>query len=126
MATKPVMLPSAVGPAFWKELQSRLAERIRECNTIAAEQLWTVSTIAGPVERIVVASASNTNDRVEVSFNMSDGVIVCTPGPGVAAPPLRFQWRSESLSLDEAPCTLDAAVAVILDELVSTDQGMDA
>src|SRR6476659_548091 len=93
MTTQPVMLePRAARVAFWERFQRELEICVRECNAIAGEPLWVISGTGGPLCRVGVESAASSGDRIECSFDIERGILVCAPGPRVRAKRLRFRW----------------------------------
>jgi hypothetical protein len=116
-----MLQPGALSREFWDQVQSRLAIRVRDCNAVAGEPLWTIAKIEGPAEGVVVASVTEPLARVEVSFDPDKGLLVCSPGAAVKAAPLHFRWRCDGLTLDDTLCSLDAALGLVLDELVAAD-----
>jgi hypothetical protein len=123
MTTQPVMLePRVARAAFWDRFQRELEIRVRECNLVAGEPLWVISGTGGPLGRFRVHSATRPADRIECSFDMDRGVLVCAPGPGVRARRLRFQWRDGNLLLDGCACDVDEALRLVLDQLVCIDE----
>ena len=123
MTTQPVMLePRAARVAFWERFQRELEMRVRECNAIAGEPLWVVSGTGGPLCRSAVESATCPGDRIECSFDVDRGILVCAPGPGIRAKRLRFRWIDGKLLLDSREYDMQQALRLVLDELVCIDE----
>jgi hypothetical protein len=122
MTTQPVILqPRAVRVAFWDRFHRELELRVQECNAIAGEPLWVITGTAGPLRRVTVESAASPCDRIECSFDVDRGILVCAPGPGVRARRLRFRWNDGKLLLDGREYDLQDALRLVLDELVCID-----
>ena len=123
MTTQPVMLePRAARAAFWDRFGRELEARVRECNAVAGEPLWVTSRTGGPLGDFRVESATRSGDRVECSFDLERGILVCAPGPGVRAKRLRFQWREANLLLNGREYDFDQALRLVLDQLVWIDE----
>jgi len=123
MATQPVILqPRAARVAFWERFQRELEICVRECNAIAGEPLWVISGTGGLLCRVAVESAASSGDRIECSFDVERGILVCAPGPRVRAKRLRFRWIDGKLLLDGRECEMQQALRLVLDELVCIDE----
>jgi hypothetical protein len=123
MATQPVMLePRVARVAFWERFQHEMEFRVRECNAIAGEPLWVISGTGGSPVRFRVESAARSGDRIDCSFDLERGVLVCAPGPGVRARRLRFQWVDGKLLRDGREYDVEQALRLVLDELVCIDE----
>ena len=123
MTTQPVMLePRAARAAFWEGFQRELEFRVRECNAIAGEPLWVISGTGGPLGRFSVKSVARSGDRIECSFDIDRGILVCAPGPGMRARRLRFRWIDGKLLLDGREYDMRQALRLVLDELVCIDE----
>ena len=123
MTTQPVMLqPRAACAAFWERFQSEVELRVRECNAIAGEPLWVMSGMSAPIRRLTVASATRPGNRMDCSFEIGRGILVCAPGPGVRAKRLRFRFTEGVLLLDGREYSIDEALRLVLDELVCIDE----
>ena len=66
-------------------------------------------------------SAARRGDRIECSFDIDRGILLCTPGPGVRAKRLRFRWVDGKLLLDGREYEMRQALRLVLDELVCID-----
>jgi hypothetical protein len=122
MTTQPVMLePRAARVAFWAQFQRELEIRVRECNAIAGEPLWVISGTGEALGRVRVESAARRGDRIECSFDIDRGILLCAPGPGVRAKRLRFRWIDGKLLLDGREYEMQQALWLVLDELVCID-----
>jgi len=123
MTTQRVMLePRVARAAFWDRFRLELEVRVRECNAVAGEPLWVISEMGGRPGRFRIESATPSGDRIECSFDIDRGILVCAPGPGVRARRLRFEWREGDLLLDGRQCDIDEAQRMVLDQLVWIDE----
>lgn len=122
MAPKMVAAPSAEHIQCWNQFQFMAEGRVKEGNLVAGECLWELVKSPGPERRLVIRSSSDPADSVECSLNA--GVLTCRPGSAIECEALEFRLAGDSAgmpSTDEHRFTLEQALTMILDKLVSID-----
>lgn len=122
MAPKMVAAPSTEHTQCWNQFQSLAEGRVKEGNLVAGECLWELVKWPDPEGRLVIRSSSDPADSVECSLNA--GVLTCRPGSAIECDALEFRLAGDSVgipSADEHRFTLEQALTMILDKLVSAD-----
>ena len=105
---------------LWNRFGMEAEARVRECNAMAGERLWSVRSHDQAELRLVVESTGCPDDYIECTLDPVAGVLVCRPGPALEAACCQFQVAADgtSLRLGEVEYTVSEALALILDELV--------
>ena len=106
----------------WKQFQSLAEGRVNEGNLVAGERLWELVKSPDPAGRLVIRSSSDPADSFECSLNA--GVLTCRPGSAIECDALEFRLAGDSAGMllaDEHRFTLEQALTMILDTLVSMD-----
>jgi hypothetical protein len=123
VTTQPVMLqPRVARAAFWERFQREVELRVRECNAIAGEPLWVVSGTGEPFGRLTVESVTRPGNRIQCSFDLDRGSLVCSPGPALHSRRLHFRWTEGKLLFGGRECDVDDALNLVLDQLVCIDE----
>jgi hypothetical protein len=107
----PAMVSRSPRVDDWEEFLWEAERQVRECNTEAGENLWTVRHSAKAPGRFTIASTTRAANRVECSFDAEAGALVCKPG-AEASGRLQFQL---------AGCTPARALGWVLDLLAEAD-----
>jgi hypothetical protein len=117
-----VAAPSAEHIQCWNQFQSLAEGRVNEGNLVAGERLWELVKSPDPAGRLIIRSSSEPADCVECSLDA--GVLTCRPGPAIECDALVFRVAADTAGMllaDEPRFTLDQALTMILDQLVSID-----
>jgi|ERR1700730_9761698 hypothetical protein len=124
MAAKAVVALRAEHIESWDRFQ-RLAElQVQECNAVAGECLWRTATAPDRAPLFSVQSTARPGISVECSFDVEHGMLTCKPGSAIQADTLEFQFIGETvvtLRRGGGEFTLEQALGLVLDELVSVD-----
>ena len=122
MAANAFSVPMATADTnFWNRFRCLAERRVSEGNVVAGERLWELVPSSGWESRFIVRSTKYLCDCVECSLDLESGFITCTPGSATDSSQVRFQLlegKHGKLRRDGVECTIDQAVAWILDQLV--------
>lgn len=122
MAAKALVVPVCFEDAgFWDEFRRHTENRVREGNILAGERLWELVLSSSPGSRLMVRSTKHGADRIECTMDLGSRLLTCVPGSAIGSDPLIFhliEGTSWKLARDGVECTIDQAVAWILDRLV--------
>jgi len=116
----PVGAPSAEHIQCWNLFQSLAEGRVKEGNLVAGERLWEVVKPPDRASRLIIRSSSNPDDCVECSLDA--GILTCQPGSAIECDSLVFRLAGDTAGMvlaDEHRFTLDQALTMMLDQLVS-------
>ena len=122
MAPRMVAAPSAEHIQCWNQFQSLAEGRVNEGNLVAGECLWELVKSSDPAGRLIIRSSSDPADSVECSLNA--GVLTCRPGSAIECEALEFRLAGDITGMplaDEHRFTLEQALTMILDKLVSME-----
>jgi hypothetical protein len=106
----------------WNQFQSLAEGRVNEGNLVAGERLWELVKSPDPAGRLVIRSSSDPADSFECSLNA--GVLTCRPGSAIECDALEFRLAGDGAGMllaDEHRFTVEQALTMILDTLVSMD-----
>jgi hypothetical protein len=123
MAPGTVGAPSAEHTRCWNLFQSLAEGRIKEGNLVAGERLWELVKSSDPSNRLIIRSSSDPDDCVECSLD--SGILTCQPGSAIECGALVFRLAGDTVGMvlaDEHRFTLDQALTMMLDQLVSADR----
>ncbi len=126
MAAKAVAVPSQVGHfEFWRSFQRSAEFRVRECNAVAGEHLWHMTSGPEPALKFTVEASAFPADCIECSFDLDRGILTFSPGPAIKVQTGQFQLvpgAAGTLEHRGRVFTLEQALARILDHLVTVDE----
>ena len=121
MAPK-VVAPGAEHIQCWNQFQSLAEARVNEGNLVAGERLWELVKLPDPAGRLIIRSSNDPDHFVECSLHA--GVLTCRPGSAIECDALVFRFAGDTAGMllaDEHRFTLEQALTIILDQLVSMD-----
>lgn len=124
MAPKMVAAPSAEHIQCWTRFQSLAEGRINEGNLVAGERLWELVKSPDLPARLIIRSSSDHGEFVECSLDAD--VLTCRPGLAIDCNALVFRLAGDAggmASTDEHRFTIEQALTMVLDRLVSMDSG---
>ena len=122
MAAIAIADPRAKHVEFWERFCSLAGAQVRECNLLAGEQLWSLTSANEPARRFTVASREVPGDRVVCSFDPDRGILTCKPGPATRHGKRRFfVTAGRTCRENGASLTLEEALCQILDSLVMAE-----
>jgi hypothetical protein len=110
---------------IWERFRFLAACRVQEGNLVAGERLWEIVDSSGGAPLFTIQSTTDANDSLECSLDPQTGVLNCRPGPSIKTSALRFELPGGTggqLRRDGADCTLDQAIALLLDQLVWVEE----
>jgi len=122
MAPKMIGAPSAEHIHCWNLFQSLAEGRIKEGNLVAGERLWELVKSPNSASRLIIRSSSDPDDCVECSLDA--GILTCQPGSAIERNALVFRLAGDTAGMvlaDKHRFTLDQALTMVLDRLVSMD-----
>ncbi|MFN7992668.1 MAG: hypothetical protein U0Q18_03665 [Bryobacteraceae bacterium] len=125
-ARAPIVPAVSAGMDLWDRFLSLAEQYVQEGNFLAGECLWEIGKLPGTLSAMVIRSTMDPAGSVECSFDPETGVLTCAPGSGARVNPVSFQLlrtAADETRTEGGTCTLEHAIAFILDELVWIEDG---
>ena len=115
------MTTSLSSACVWRRFRCLAERHIEEGNLVAGERLWEIVPSPDESAALTIRSTRWTSDSVECAYDASTGALTCAPGTAIVAPTLTFHVCTDDPGMFRrggVDCTVDEAVALVLDELV--------